>query len=128
MASDMILFYTPDPNVGLFGGRWLPDKRGVLRWHQQRDPKALDEVEIGDRYAFCGTCGTEFAVSTASVRYCSDRCREIGYKARKNRSVRSRKKPCPHCGKPMDRKASRCQACWVQARMPDGKWLSKAAS
>lgn len=84
-SRSMVEHYTPDPEIGLFGGRWLIDPvTRVLRWSQEREP-----VQIN--VASCPECGDDFTRIDSRRRYCSDSCRREREKAVERERMRRKR-------------------------------------
>lgn len=64
----MTPFYTPDPEIGLFGGRWVLDPVArVVRWVQEREPSPMTPD-------LCAVCDVAFQRTNNRQRYCSEPC------------------------------------------------------
>jgi hypothetical protein len=77
----MLKAYTPDPEIGLFGGRWVPTGTGTVRWQQERQPTPPRKRPIVVA-ATCVACHQEYGRTSVRQKYCSDSCR---FKARRDR-------------------------------------------
>lgn len=131
MNTDMTRHYTPDPEIGLFGGRWIPTGRGTVRWVQERTPVAVQKVDRrrSPRVLDCQICFTTFTGANAQARYCSDECRAMARKITRSKSDKARKpkRNCMDCGGPVfdrGRTARRCRSCAIANRDAEGKWAA----
>jgi len=126
VVIDILEYYTPDPDIGLFGGRWVPNGKGTLDWVQEREPAPLPQrQEPVERPTtrLCKHCENEFTFSKHRQKYCSDECKHEGGKARHRNYMRA-SRSCESCGGACDRKAKRCKVCANADRRPDGTWAA----
>jgi hypothetical protein len=120
--NDMAAHYTPDPEIGLFGGRWAYDPAThVLRWVQERQPAPMPAEPV---LPLCKWCSEPF--DRAPFHYCSDECYKAGRNACKRRSITKRgraKGKCQDCGGATSATdKTRCKPCALSYRS-DGKWV-----
>jgi hypothetical protein len=128
--SDLHAYYTPDPEIGLFGGRWVLDPvTRVQRWVQEREPKPMPSGPF-PKVVRCGWCESDFIRTRSLVSYCSESCR---YEARKKShrefeaTRRRASKRCTDCGTQITNRNAgpqRCKSCSLSRRDSEGKWAA----
>jgi len=120
---DMTQHYTPDPEIGLFGGRWMLDPTTrVVRWVQEREPSQMPAEPL---LPLCKRCQAPF--DRPPFHYCSDECSkaERADAKRRSQTKRGRKKgKCVHCGGATSAvNKQQCKPCALSFRA-DGKWTT----
>jgi hypothetical protein len=127
----MLKAYTPDPEIGLFGGRWVPNGRGTVVWQQERQPapKPVEPKSV-KKAVLCRHCLQPFERTRNRIGYCSDECKAEGridqqrsYDASKRKGKRASEK-CTDCGSAVYARSKRCKPCSLEVRGDEGRWAA----